>query len=96
MRRRPKKYEVPYMDYEGEYDDHQNIRGPVYREAVHVTTSRCCAYGSVGREGQAAGVEGGSKHRGRRIDGEGDRGGSNDVTNRVRGISHGGFKEGSQ
>ena len=59
---------------------------PVYREVVRPMTSRCRTCESVGRSRCKAGVERRGENRGRGIDGQGDGGGSENVTNRVRGI----------
>lgn len=69
---------------------------PVYRKSVRPISSRCPTRESVGRSGCKVGVEWRGKNRGRGIDGQGDDGGSENVTNRVCGIILRGINEGGE
>ena len=85
--------------YEEQRDhNHRKIDHPVYRGFVLAITITCRgrAFESVMRGGCESGVKWRSKNRGRWVDGEGDRGGSEYVTNRVGGIELGSIKEGGQ
>ena len=62
-------------------DNHQQVDLPINREAVRTITSRGRTRESVRRGGCKVGVERRDENRGRGVDGEGDGGGSDDVTN---------------
>ena len=78
--------------------NHRKIDHPVYRGFVLAITITCRSrtLESVMGSGCELGVKWKSENRGRRIDGEGDRGGSENVTNRVGGIELWSIEEGGQ
>jgi len=81
------------MDQKTRDDNHQEADRPIYRAAVRTMTNRCRTHESVGRSGCIVGVKREGENRGRGADGQGDRGGRDDVANRVRGIVLGGIEE---
>jgi hypothetical protein len=84
------------MDQKPKDDGPCQVDLPVHREAVRTITSRGRTHKGVGRDGCIVGVKRRSENRGRGVDGVGDGGGSDDVTNRVRGVRLGGFEERSE
>ena len=82
-----------YMDQKSREDDHQQVDLPIHRKVVRTVISRGRTDESMGKGGCMVRVKRGGKDRGRGVDGEGDGGGSGDVTNGVCGIGLGGFEE---
>ena len=85
-----------YVDQEHNKNNGHKVGLPVYRKAVRTVGSRCRTGESVGKSRCIVWVERRGKNRGRGIDGQGDGGGSNNVTDRVCGVGLGSDEEGGE
>jgi len=84
------------MDQKPKDDNLQQDDCPIYRKTVRTVTSRGRTHESVGRSGCIVGVKWRGENRRRWVDGQGDGGGSDDVTNRTRCTRLGGVEERSE
>lgn len=82
-----------YLDEECNTDNRHQVGLPVCRNGVGVMANRCRACECVRRSGCEVGVERRSENRRRGINGQGDEGGSENVTDGVCGVVLRGIQE---